>query len=31
MLRHGQLAALIAVLSRENFEIADPLKARLSM
>jgi hypothetical protein len=28
VLGHGQLAALIAVLSRENLEIADPLKAR---
>jgi hypothetical protein len=29
VLGHGQLAALLAVLSRENLEIATPLKARL--
>jgi hypothetical protein len=29
VLGHGQLAALLAVLSRENLEIAAPLKARL--
>jgi hypothetical protein len=28
-LGHGQLAALLAVLRRENLEIADPLKAHL--
>jgi hypothetical protein len=29
MLGHGQLTALLAVLSRENLEIAGPLKAPL--
>src|SRR5262249_43396136 len=29
VLGHGQLAALLAVLSREDLEIAAPLKARL--
>jgi hypothetical protein len=29
VLGQGQLAALLAVLSRENLEIADPLKAHL--
>jgi hypothetical protein len=28
-LGHGQLTALLAVLSREDLKIADPLKARL--
>jgi len=29
VLGHGQLAALLAVLRRQNLEIADPLKAHL--